>query len=423
MRPITLLVAKDLRRKSRAPLGLAITLSFPLIFAGMIALVFGSHGDAIPKVRLLVENRDQDALLSGGLVSALTSTQMAEYFDVKVVREEGAALMEKGEASALLRIPKGFSRSLVDGAPVSLVLVRNPAEGILPEIAEQAAQTLAEALSGGSRVLRRPLEQLRPYFESGGVRITDDGVAAISVAIKRSIEGARPFLAPPVITLEGAFASNPADPTGSKRGNGVSQIFLLVLPGVAVYTLFLVGDQGMRDLLTEAAEGTLRRQLAGPIDARTLLVGKAAYTAVLASLALAVLSIVGVLVGSTGADPLGFLVLSLALILAVTGAAATVYGFARTERQGATLASVVYLVLGFAGGSFLPLESLPPSVRAIAPFSPFYWGSQGYRRLVADGAGLGSILPNVAVLAGLGIVLLAIGAAALGSVVRRGAAA
>ena len=416
MRPITLLVAKDLRRKFRAPLGLAITLSFPLIFAGMLALVFGSHGDAIPKVRLLVENRDQDALLSGGLVSALTSTQMAEYFDVKVVREEGAALMEKGEASALLRI-------LVDGAPVSLVLVRNPAEGILPEIAEQAAQTLAEALSGGSRVLRRPLEQLRPYFESGGVRITDDGVAAISVAIKRSIEGARPFLAPPVITLEGAFASNPADPTGSKRGNGVSQIFLLVLPGVAVYTLFLVGDQGMRDLLTEAAEGTLRRQLAGPIDARTLLVGKAAYTAVLASLALAVLSIVGVLVGSTGADPLGFLVLSLALILAVTGAAATVYGFARTERQGATLASVVYLVLGFAGGSFLPLESLPPSVRAIAPFSPFYWGSQGYRRLVADRAGLGSILPNVTVLAGLGIVLLAIGAAALGSVVRRGAAA
>jgi ABC-2 type transport system permease protein len=178
----------------------------------------------------------------------------------------------------------------------------------------------------------------------------------------------------------------------------------------------------MRDLLTEMSGGTLRRQLAGPIAPRTLLVAKALYTAVISSLALAVLAAVGALVGRGGADPLGFLVLSLSLILAVTGAAATVYGFARTERLGATVASLVYLFLGMAGGSFLPLESLPASVRALSPLSPFYWGTQGFRKLIADGAGLSGILPNVAVLAGLGLLLLALGAAALSRTARRGMA-
>ena len=52
------LVAKDLKRKMRSPLGLIAVLCFPLLFAGMIALAFG-RGDSIPKVRMLVANEDE----------------------------------------------------------------------------------------------------------------------------------------------------------------------------------------------------------------------------------------------------------------------------------------------------------------------------------------------------------------------------
>ena len=423
MRTILLLVAKDLRRKLRAPLGLLVVLSFPLIFAGMIALVFGRQGEAVPKVRLLVENRDGDAFLARGVIAALTSARMAEYFDVTVVGREGAALMEKGEASALLRIPSGFSQGLLDGTPVSLSLVRNPAEGILPEIAEQAVRTFAELLDGGARALRGPLDQISALVRADAPSITDEQVSAISVAIKRLFEDAWTLVVPPAITLEVAFEMNPAPETDRKDGNSASQIFLFVLPGIAVYALFFVGDQGMRDLLTEGVAGTLKRQLAGPIDAKTLLLGKAAYTAVLSLLALAVLAAVGAFAAGARADPLGFLFLSLALILAVTGAAATVYGLARTERQGATLSSVVYLFLAFMGGSFIPLPSLPPAVRAVAPLSPFYWGGQGYRTLMEGDAGVVDILPNIGVLAGVGVILLSLGALTLRRSVRRGVSA
>jgi ABC-2 type transport system permease protein len=286
---------------------------------------------------------------------------------------------------------------------------------------------LVEVLDGGARVLRGPLDDLRPFIGAGRPEITDQSVAAISIAVRHAFDGAATFLTPPVITLADAFATRKAEaPEASgrkKNPDSALNIFLFVLPGVAVYALFLVGDQGMRDLLTETAAGTLRRQMAGPIDAGTIVLAKAAFTAVLAGIATALLAIVGACAGGAGVDPAGFVLLSLALVLAVTGASATIYGLARNERRGATLASLVYLVLAFSGGAFIPLQSLPPAVRAFAVISPFYWATAGYRSLLAEDAGVAAILPNAGVLAAIGVVCLAIGARALGRAVRRGAAA
>ncbi len=180
----------------------------------------------------------------------------------------------------------------------------------------------------------------------------------------------------------------------------------------------------MRDIITEAVAGTLRRQLAGPIGAGTLVLGKALYTAVLALVSLLVLSVVGAVVLRKGVDPAGFLLLSFALVVAVTGTSAAVYGLARDERRGATIGSIVYLVLAFAGGSFVSLEAMPRAVRAIAPVSPFYWGTMGYRKLVESAGTAGdilpNILPNIAILLALGAVLLALGAFLLHRTARRG---
>jgi ABC-2 type transport system permease protein len=423
MRTLALLVAKDLKRKARAPLGLLIVLSFPIVFALLIALSFGSRGERMPKVHLLVENQD-GGLAANALLSGLQSERLAELLEVEVVGPEGAERMEKGEASALLRIPKGFTGDLIDGKPTRLSLVRNPAEGILPEIAEQLAATLADVLDAGSRVLRGPLEEIRPYARRGAGRMTDETVAAVSLAVRHAIDGARTFLAPPVIAIDTAALSGKtattAKPADQKPSSEVSLIFLVILPGVSVYALFLVGDLAMRDIIAEATAGTLRRQLAGPIGGGTLVVGKALYTAVLSLIALAVLSLVGAVVLRRGVDPAGFLLLSLALVLAVTGTSATIYGLARNERIGATIGSIIYLVLAMAGGSFVNLEGLPRAVRAVSPISPFYWGTAGYRKLIESAGTLRDVLPNVAVLAGLGAALLALGAFLLHRTARRG---
>jgi len=425
MRIVAHLVRKDLKRKFRSPLGLIAALSFPLLFAGLIALAFGK-GNTVPKVRMLVANQD-DGLIAGFVASAFTSQQASAYFDAKTVEEEaGLKLMNEGKASALLTIPKGFTNDVLDGKPVKLRLLRNPAEGILPEIAEQTAGAIADVLDGGRRVFDKPITDLRPFLADGGKAPADADVVAISLAVKQAIDGMGGLVNPPAIALESELFDNvaPAQKAEPKsKGNASSTIFLLVLPGVAVYGLFLVADQGMRDVMTERTLGTMRRQLAGPVAAETIIVAKAVFTALLASLAVIVMASVGAFVLSTPVSIAGFVLVSATLVLAVTGTNAVIYGLARTERQAATLGNMIFVLMGFLGGGFIRVEGLPPVVRAMAPLTPLYWGTQGYKALLEHGAGVAGVAKHAAVLATIGIVLLAVGALALRRTARSGAGA
>ncbi len=427
MRTILRMIRKDLLRKVRSPLGIGVMLLFPVIFAAILALAFG--GNDVPRVHLLVENRD-DSLLGSALMSALGSDQIAEHFDVEVVGEEGIERLRKGQGSALLRIPEGFTRDFLDGEQMALELYRNPAQGIMPEIAEQVAGVLAEVLSAGSRVLRGPLDTIGPYTRSSDLEMSDQTVAEAAIGFKGIFDGADRFLAPLVIDFESvvldeegeeAVADDSQDDAVGSSSQAFS-IFLFVFPGVSVWSLFMIGDACMRDILTESEAGTLRRQLHAPIGTGTVILAKAGFTAVVSLVALAILTATGWWAADRPVDPIGYVTLSLALILAITGAGATVYGAAGTQNRGATISSVVYLALGFAGGSFLPLSSMPAAVQALAPVSPFYWGTQGYQKLLSFDGNLLDVLSSVAVLSGLGIVLLTLGAALLRRQLARGGA-
>src|SRR6516225_3724433 len=325
MRLLLLLVAKDLRRKLRSPLGLIGALAFPVVFAGMIALAFGKDG-GVPKVRMLVVDED-GSLLASGLASAFGSRQAASVFAGRTVSEaEGRELMENGKADALLTIPRGFGRDVLEARPVALRLVRNPSEGILPEIAEQTVGALADILDGGRRLLDRPMQTLRPLLDDRAAAPADADVAAVSLAFKRAIEGASKLVLPPAITLESDLFATSAggSPSGGRAsakpsGSSLSAIFLAVFPGVAVYGLFMVADQGMRDVMTERTLGTLRRQLAGPVRAEAVIAAKAAYTAIVAAGALIVLALVVVAFVRASVSVPGFALLSSALVVAVTG--------------------------------------------------------------------------------------------------------
>jgi ABC-2 type transport system permease protein len=190
-----------------------------------------------------------------------------------------------------------------------------------------------------------------------------------------------------------------------------------------VYALFLVGDLAMRDILTESEAGTLRRQIQGPVSPGGVLVAKAVFSASVAFISLIILSLIGWIASDGPIDMLGFLVLSLALILAVVGSAAAIYGAAGKLQRGAVISSIVYLFLAFAGGSFFSVEGMPGVVRLIAPISPFYWGTQGYRALLGQGASLTDILPSVGVLSAIGLVFLILGGLLLNRNLVRGGGA
>ncbi len=426
VRQVGLLVRKDLRRRVRSPLSTLIILAFPLVLSGIMALAFGAGETRAPKVRLLLD--DQDGGLAGTLISsAFSRPEAAEYFEVERVDVEktgpdALARLEKDGFSAILRLPAGLTDALLDGRPATLELVRNPSQSILPEVAEQVTDILAEALSSTAYTLQGPLAGLRPLLDADQGP-SDQDVAAVAVAANQWASRSSRYLFPPAITLSTVQLEKTGGPSGRVAGaSRPTSVFLFVLPGVAVFALFTLGDQVMRDLLTEKHKGTLRRLLAGPVGTGTVIVAKAVTAAVISLAALLILAAVAGLASRRGVDPAGFVMLSLCLVLAVTGLASTVYGLAKDDRQGSTIGSVLYLVLAFSGGSFLPLDSLPAAMRAVSPFSLFYWGTEGYKELLLENAGLREVLPNVGILAATGVVLLALGGVLLRRRVQRGAA-
>jgi ABC-2 type transport system permease protein len=336
-------------------------------------------------------------------------------------------MIERGAASALLRIPEGFSDDLLEGRPVALELVRNPAQSILPEIAEQTMTVLADALDSGSRVLREPLDRLAPLLRDPDYDPGATGVSQLSVAFYDAVDRASPWVMPPVVTLSVVQLGAEGDGDGGDTSGGSSSsstfsVFLFVFPGISVWALFMIADHAMRDILTEFTAGTLRRQLCGPLPPWMLVAGKTLYTAVVALLAWVVLGAVAAFTLQGAVDILGVALMSVAVLLASTGFGAVVYGVSRTAGRGATLSSIVLLATAFMGGAFIPLGSLPGALRAVAPVSPFYWSTTAFQALLSSAAGWREILPNAGILAGLGCGLLATGSLLLGRTVRGGAA-
>lgn len=414
-RQVLLLVRKDLQRRLRSPLSTLLVLVFPLVLAGILAMAFGAGETEAPKVRLLLDDRDGG--LAGTLVSqAFSSPQAAPYFEVEKAGDDALERLEKDEFSALLRLPPGLTGAILDGRAAELELVRNPAQSILPEVAEQITQVLADGLSAASYSLRGPLDELQPLLQ-GGRAPSDQAVAAVSVTVNRWITRSGRYIFPPAITLEPVQLEK-----AGEQPAGTTSVFLLVLPGLAVFALFTLGDMVMRDLLGEGTRGTLRRVLAGPVTPATVVAAKALTAASVAVVGLLILAAIAGLVARRGVDFSGFALLSLALVASVTGLASAIYGLARNERQGSTVGSVLYLVLAFAGGSFLPLDNLPGAMRAISPLSLFYWGTEGYKELLLREGGVADVLLHILILAGSGLALLALGGALLRRRVLKGAA-
>ena len=91
MRVLLAMVGKDLRRRARSPLPTILLILFPLIFSGLIALTFGGGETKMPKVHLLIEDRDSG--LVGQLVTAAFSQGEAQkYFEAKTWRSQAPYL-------------------------------------------------------------------------------------------------------------------------------------------------------------------------------------------------------------------------------------------------------------------------------------------------------------------------------------------
>ena len=424
-RSIMLILKKDLRRRQRAPLGTVVMLLMPLVLTAVIGLVFGGGGDdggaKIPRVKLLIA--DEEGGVGGNLLSgAFSQGELADLFDPLPVAsaEEGRRLMDQGEASALLVIPPNFTNDLLDGNPVTLHVVKNPAQSILPEIAVQTVDVLALALNSAFRLLGEPLAEIRKMIEQEE-GLEESAVLALSSVIYTKMNSMGGYFFPmPVSVVEEEDAVEETVAAEEEEEGGFN-IFTFILPGLAFMGILFIGEMAMRDVLAEQTAGTLSRALTTPLSPVHFLAGKMAQAFILCLACQALMMISGTLIFGVHWGPLHLVALfTAAAALSVTGLTALIFGLARSERQGSAIAGLLIMGMSLLGGSMFPLEMLPGFIQAAGRFTLNFWAIKGFRTLAIEDGGLSQIAVPLLLLTGVGLACTAMGAVLLKRRIARG---
>ncbi len=393
-------VRKDVRRRLADPASLLLWIGIPAVIGSLLAMVTGGGGG--PRAHLLVADND-DSFLSRALIAAAAQGPAAEFLQVQSVSpQEGRERLDAGDGSALLLIPKGFARAVIDREATELTLVTNPAQRILPAIIEQGAEMLVEVIFYAQRLFAEAWAPISEALETDAdAGPTLDQVNAVSSAIYERIEALEPLLFPPALKLvseeqEGEGAGG----TGEESEAGAFDMARLFLPAMLFMSVLFVAQGVSDDLWYEIDNGTLRRVLASRHGAGVLLAGKLAATAAVVAVVAAVGLAIAFLLLSVPASRL----VPALLWCTYAGAAFVAYflalqSLATSRRGGSVLSSMILFPLLMAGGSFFPFAVMPewmaaigrrtPNGMALLQFEAILFGRSEPLALVRTGAAIG----------------------------------
>ena len=361
---------KDLRRLRREPTTLLIWLGIPTFVALILTLIFG-RGPTRPHGVLLIADED-GGFAATVLSGAFSQGALGEMITVeKINREEGRKRMDKGNGSALLIIPKGFTTAVFQSTPTKLELVRNPAQRILPGMIEE---TLSMLTDGAFYLQTVAGDQLRGIARSGPP--TDAGVASTAMQINQLIGRLRKYLGPPLIQLETKVIKSQWDQPGA---------FAAVLfPSMLYMAIFFIAGGLAVDVWRERTAGSLRRVATTPVTLAAFLAGKLLAT----ELVLVVIAVFGLLLGQLLIDLRIANFAIAALWIAASGSGLyllmmLVQSMATSERVANLLSNVITLPLAMLGGSFFPFESMPAGMARIGRWTPNGWSLTQLRAILA----------------------------------------
>jgi ABC-2 type transport system permease protein len=409
------ILRRDLLRYWRNPIRTALLFAMPLVIAGVFALAFGGGGGDQISIKILLFDED-DSLLSRFLEGAGGSSQRDQKLEVVPVGEEGYEMMERGEASALIHLPQGFTTDFLDGTPTTIEVVKNPSERFLPKIVDEGARIGAVGLSEASRVFRAELAQIGDFTREEKFP-ADLAVAGLSSGVNNKLKGLERFLFPPVVTLESVSLRS----EGGEEEDSDFNILAYVLPGFSVMGILFLAQSATRDILRDRESGLLRQLLTAPVSVNDYVGGKCLSVFAVTALGFALFVIIGLAAGIRWGPAPAVVALMLASALAAAGLLILIMSLVGSERQGDTLTTIVIIVSSMLGGAFMPVSQMPAFLTPISAATPVYWSTEGFAKLIIHGGGLSDIVLNLAVLSIVGAALMLIGALILKRKIERGA--
>jgi len=378
-RRILNLAGRVMRQVLRDRRTVALIVFAPILVVTLGAILFRAKPAVIP---IGVVNQDQGVSspvagsvnLGQRIVDELAAGDSFRL--VTVNRSEVDARLRDGTVKAVIVFPESFTASFLQDRQVTLDLRLEGSEparsmAITANVTQAAMKTLAGLTGNG--------------LGTPGTSQSGQGVAVLPVSVQATY-------------LYGGEQFDTMD--------YIAPVYIAILGMFFVFLLACIS------FLRERAQGTMERLAATPASRFEIVLGYMLGLGLFGVIQVAVILFFTVWVIGIHYNGSLALILLIIAIMAVVGVILGILAsaFARTEFQVLQFIPLIILPQVLLGGTFWAVADMPAYLQPFAYMMPIYYANIALRDVMLKGWGLAEIWPNLAILAGFGIVLVILSA-------------
>ena len=344
-------------------------LVLPILIIVLVGLTFGGAGSV--DLGILDADGSPRAEEIVARLQSLDGVKVTEYDSESSMRRD----VRTGFVQAGLLLPAGYGDDLASGAATVELIMDPSSEGAFSALA-----TIDAVVTEAS-------------VHEGAVQIVADTEGEASA--RRAVTAMERDLVPVGVR------------DGVRLGHeGAGGTFSYTAPANLVLFVFINTFAVSAILANDRKTGVIRRQLSTPNRPAAILVGmgasKLAFSLVQSGL---ILGVGYVAFGVHWGNPLAVTALAVVFAALATSVGLLVGATASDADQAQSVGIPLAVATGMLGGCMWPLEVVPRAMQVAGHVAPHAWAMDAWQELIYDRAGLGAILPNLAVLAGATVVI------------------
>ncbi len=380
-----------------------LPLLFIMVFSGALGAIGKSEAKTLPNLAV--------ADLDGGEAaqSLLDKLGAEGSFSVTALSaSEAQSMVAENKAVGVLNIPTGFTESIKQGKPVTLVFsIGTEADSQQVEAIRLVLVSLAADMTLESQIIAS-LQQMGDMQAGAPEEYQVFNTERVLAQAHRQFENAK---SRPLIDV---IQSIPQKSSTVAATPDLSQSAVL---GFTVLFVFLAAQTTAASIYEEKKIGSFRRLVAAPISKAQLLVGKILpnfLTGLIQIVVIFAFASLGMRLLGLTPLPIEKAPLSTALIAVVLALCSSAFGIAiaaiaRTANQISGLSTLLLWGMGLLGGSMVPLFVLERFLGPIPMVVPHYWANRAFDDLLIRGLGTSGVAIDLAVLLGFSLFFFTIG--------------
>ena len=390
MRHILDLALKDLLQTVRDKKAVLFMVAMPIFFTFFMGFIFGSTTQkADPRLPVGFVNHDVNGSVSASFLTLLEGADAVRPMILEGKKAEQAADSVRDEKlAAAVIIPEGWSQQVWGGQepPVQMIVDQDKTAGHMAGTAIRAALS---RLQGGVQIAQL-------CAEAASSQAAFVSQSARQGYMEETVSQAVQAWKEPPLTVEveqaGAAPQSVTDEPGAR--------FFQTSPGMIVQFTIFGMIVAANSVVLERKARTLQRLLTTTVTRGQIVLGKA--LGLVATVFLQQLLLI--LVGQFGfgidylRQPLGILLVMLALALWVGGLGLLIGTFSKGEEQVIMWTMIAMFTLTALGGAWFPLEFTGKAFNTIGHLTPGAWAMDGFQNIIMRGLGLSSVLLPVGIM-------------------------